>query len=73
MASGYDWLDLTLRENQIYLVNEANEMEKEIEQLRTLIITCEEQATYIKVLEKQVRLLQKTLDLVDKNIVLERK
>ena len=73
MASGYDWLDLTKRENQIFLVNQANDMEKEIESLRNFIITCEEQKAYIKELEKQVRLLQKTLDIVNKNKVLVRK
>ena len=73
MASGYDWLDLNKKENQVYLVNVANEMEKEIEDLRKYILTCEQQAAYIKELEKHVRLLQKTLETVNKNKVLVRK
>ena len=73
MASGYDWLDLTKKENQIFLVNQANDMEKEIKNLREYIIICNRQEAYIKNLEKHVRLLQKTLDVTSKNKILVRK
>ena len=73
MAGGYDWLDLSKRENQIFLVNQANEMEEEIENLREYVIICGRPEAYIKNLEKHVRILQKTLDVVDKNRVLVRK
>ena len=73
MASGYDWLDLTKKENQIFLVNQANDMEKEIKNLREYIIICNRQEAYIKNIEKHVRLLQKTLDVTSKNKILVRK
>jgi hypothetical protein len=71
--AGFDWLDLSQRENQIYLVNVANDLEIENKKLRNYLITCEEQETYIKELEKQVKLLQKTLDVINKNKFLGRK
>lgn len=73
MASGYDWLDLTVKENQVFLLQEANELEKEVEDLRKLVIICDNQRAYIKELEKHLGLLQKTLDVANKNKVLVRK
>ena len=49
------------------------EIKKEIENLREYIIICDRQEAYIKELEKHLRLLQKTLDVLTKNKVLIRK
>ena len=68
----YDWLDLSLPEHRQYLLTEANFNREELKEKEAFELKCHEQETYIKTLEKQVRLLQKTLDAVNKNKVLMR-
>lgn len=62
----YDWLDLTIKENQIYLLGEAEYWHEEAKKIPPLEETVSNQKTYIRYLEKQLRLLQKTLDVIEK-------
>lgn len=69
----FDWIDLTRPEHQQFLLTAANDMSDELKNASLTYQKCEEQAAYIEVLEKQVRLLQKTLDVAYKNKVLVRR
>ena len=62
----YDWLDLSQREHQTYLLNEANYLHEEAKKIPSLEETISNQEIYIKHIEKQLRLLQKTLDAIAK-------
>lgn len=73
MAETYDWLDLSARENQVYLINIANNYARDLEKARETYQKCKEQGAYIETLEKQVRLLQKTLDVINQNKAIVRK
>lgn len=69
----FDWVDLNDPASRIFLLDAANQLHEDMKQARGCWEKCEEQAHYIKELEKQVRLLQKTLNVVNTNKVLERK
>lgn len=60
-------------EQAVYLLAEANSLYEDLKDYTILKCKCAEQIAYIKELEKQVKLLQKTLDVVNKNEVLGRK
>lgn len=69
----YDWVDLSLREHQIFLMTEANNLYEEAKEIPKLRQENEAQAMYIEELEKQLSLLQKTLDCVYENRCLRRR
>lgn len=69
----FDWIDLNLPEHRQFLLTSANDMAERLKDASATHQKCEEQAAYIDVLEKQVLLLQKTLDAVNKNRVLVRR
>lgn len=69
----FDWLDLNKPEHQHFLLTTANDLHEDLQKANQCWQKCEDQAVYIKELEKQVRLLRKTLDIVEKNRVLVRK
>lgn len=70
----YDYITtLTLPEQASYLLHEANSLHEDLKDYTILKCKCAEQIAYINELEKQVKLLQKTLDVVNKNEVLSRK
>ncbi len=69
----YDWLDLNIKEHQVFLRCEANALHQEKMELLTFKRQAEAQATYIQELEKQLGILQRTLDAVLKNEKMERR
>ena len=66
----FDWIDINNPEHQRFLITSANDLAERVKKANALYQKYEEQADYIKVLEDQVKLLQKTLDVVNKNMVL---
>lgn len=64
--SAYGWLDLNLPEHREYLVNEAERLSEKVDMLGKCVQECESQKKYIEYLEKQVFLLQKTVDAITK-------
>lgn len=70
----YDYITtLPYPEQANYLLHEANMLHEDLKDYTAVKWKCEEQAIYIETLEKQVVLLQKTLDVVNKNKVLTKK
>lgn len=69
----YDWVDLSLREHQHFLRKEAEELHEQVQELLRFQQEAEMQAKYIEELEKQVSILQKTLDCVYENRCLRRR
>lgn len=63
----YDWLDLGIPEYQTFLRTEANDLYEEAKKIPMLQQKVETQAKYIDELEKQLSVLQKTLDCVYEN------
>lgn len=63
----FDWLDLSQPEHVIFLLNAANELAEGKKQWGEDWKSLQEHKRYIKELEKHIRILQKTLDMVDKN------
>lgn len=69
----YDWLDLGIPDHQIFLRTEANNLYEEAKEIPKLRQENEAQARYIDELEKQLSILQKTLDCVYENRCLRRR
>ena len=69
----YDWLDLNMPEHRQFLLTAANSLHEDLKEANAYREKYEEQVIYIKELENQVRLLHKTLDVIEKNRGLVRK
>ena len=63
----YDWLDLSLHEHRVFLLHEANELKKEVDEYHKLRDLFQAQKRYIEELEKHLDILQRTLNVVHKN------
>jgi heme oxygenase len=73
MAHQYDWVDLNSVPHQLFLKGEAEYLYEQVQELSKFQREAEAQAKYIKELEKQVSILQKTLDCVYENRCLRRR
>jgi heme oxygenase len=71
--SAYGWVDLNLPEHREYLVDEAERLSKKVDELCEYVREGEQQKQYIVQLEKQVSLLQKTVDIMFRNQEIEEK
>ena len=63
----FDWVELETHEQKEYFKRVADELYAEARRLTVFEHTCNEQAAYILQLEKQISLLQKTLDVLHQN------
>ena len=73
MGHRYDWLDLNSFDHQLFLKGEAEYLYEQVQELSKFQQEAEAQAKYIEELEKQVSILQKTLDCVYENRCLRRR
>lgn len=69
----FDWVDLKTPEWREFLRKTANDLHARVQELSKFQQEAETQAKYIEELEKQVSILQKTLDCVCENRCLRRR